>query len=115
MTTCSCGADISHKGPRARKCDACIKESHRLRQLRKTRLDTETLNPPPPEHYVAKERSCLRCGKGFDSAFAGDRICGPCRTGQEEAERKGHWHLDDTPFDPVGTPALLFDDLWVVA
>ncbi len=37
--------------------------------------------PPPPEVLPgdAKQRTCLKCGKSFDSTGPGNRICPPCQ------------------------------------
>ena len=59
---------------------------------------------PVPEHYVAKERKCLRCCKKFDSTFAGDRVCPSCRERQYDAERSARWN--DSPLEPEETPPL---------
>ena len=34
---------------------------------------------PEPRHE-ARERMCLMCGEPFESAWAGNRICGKCRS-----------------------------------
>ena len=37
---------------------------------------------------VSKERRCLMCHTDFESAWAGERICGRCRS--KSAWREGH-------------------------
>ena len=59
---------------------------------------------PVPEHHVAAERACLRCGSGFESSWAGDRVCPKCRERQNDAERSARWN--DSPLEPEETPAL---------
>ena len=65
---------------------------------------------PVPEHHVAAERSCLRCGNDFDSTWSGDRVCPRCRGLKERAEREGRWQ--ESPLEPLYTPAA--DDLIAV-
>ena len=60
---------------------------------------------PVPEHHVAQERPCLRCGEGFESTWSGDRICPRCRERQKDWERRGYWH--DNPFEPAAPPGLV--------
>ena len=67
---------------------------------------------PVPEHHVAAERTCLRCGEGFESSWAGDRICDPCRQreywAEKDAIKRGHTSAHyDSPLEPHETPALV--------
>ena len=41
--------------------------------------DAEELAPEP--RHEARERTCLMCGRIFESAWAGHRICDTCRSG----------------------------------
>ena len=67
---------------------------------------------PTPEHYVARVRKCLRCREGFDSSYAGDRVCPTCRERESmrEAEciRRGDTPaLYLSPFEPDYLPLSL--------
>ncbi len=88
------------KHPKNRKCEACGKPS--ARALCGFCLSNHA---PIPEHHVAKERTCLRCGKGFESSWSGDRVCSDCRERQEKMARAGRWH--ESPFEPLETPGMV--------
>ena len=38
---------------------------------------TETIEEP---RYESKRRNCLMCGDGFDSEWAGERVCKRCKS-----------------------------------
>ena len=90
-----CGRAIElARGVRAKVCGECAAERHRQRQREQWRQQREALNPPPPAHWVAAERACVRCRQPFESAWSGDRVCPPCR----HAGTRG----GESPFDPAG-------------
>ena len=67
---------------------------------------------PTPEHHVAADRTCLRCGIIFASAWAGERICTDCREREKDAKKqaakRGRSHAyGDSPFEPLDTPSML--------
>jgi len=42
---------------------------------------SETTTETTPEiEYETKHRNCLMCGDGFDSAWAGERVCKRCKS-----------------------------------
>lgn len=45
-----------------------------------TRYESKHVPPPHVVPRVAKTRACLQCGHGFRSKWAGDRVCGRCKT-----------------------------------
>ena len=40
------------------------------------------LKPKPERVYKVKMRPCLKCRKPFESSWAGERICQPCKSSQ---------------------------------
>lgn len=82
-----------------RRCVVCGKPS------RNTLCGWHDKNHDPvPDHHVAAKRACVRCRKGFESTWSGDRVCPGCREVQRKAECSGHWH--ESPLEPIETPAL---------
>lgn len=41
------------------------------------------VRPETSSRCVARERRCLNCQRGFQSAWAGERICGNCRRSEK--------------------------------
>ena len=76
-----------------RQCDV---EGCERRALKNKRLCSRCLcrHDPVPEHHVSAERTCIRCREGFESSWAGERICVPCRSRMHrsdiEAISRGH-------------------------
>ena len=94
------------KHPKNRQCKICGKPSARI-----LCGYCASNHCPTPEHHVAAERTCLRCEQGFESSWAGDRICSPCRQREVYAERdaikRGHTPATfDSPYEPDGVPGI---------
>ncbi len=56
-------------------------------------IDDDFENPGLARRYVARERGCLMCGESFESAWAGQRICGKCKS--QSRWRSGDYSLSD--------------------
>lgn len=86
----------------------CSRHAQKNKKLCATHLG---LHDPTPEHHVAAERTCLRCGESFESTWAGDRICKACRHrdywNEKDAIRRGITPgTYDSPFEPDVVPGI---------